>query len=115
MVFVTTPPHPTSNARRMFCSDSVGGADESRNGFSNWRPVNETAHLDMCHPRRALLLTIIEQVAAQLSMCRAPAVTPSDGAPGPVRRFVPGELHVETSDPRSHPGGRPADRSLHCD
>src|SRR5215217_4234180 len=33
MVFVTTPPHPASNARRMFASDSVGGADESRNGF----------------------------------------------------------------------------------
>src|SRR5471032_722383 len=33
IVFVTTPPHPASNARRMFDSDSVGGADESRNGF----------------------------------------------------------------------------------
>ena len=33
IVFVTTPPQPASNARRMFDSDSVGGADESRNGF----------------------------------------------------------------------------------
>ena len=44
MVFVTTPPHPASNARRMFDSDSVGGAEASRNGFSNRRPVNETAN-----------------------------------------------------------------------
>src|ERR1035437_2942545 len=33
IVLVTTPPHPASNARRMFDSDSVGGADERRNGF----------------------------------------------------------------------------------
>src|SRR3954470_1860095 len=30
IVFVTTPPQPASNARTMFDSDSVGGADESR-------------------------------------------------------------------------------------
>src|SRR5580765_920964 len=42
MVFVTTPPHPASNARMMFVSDSVGGAEASRNGFSNRRPVNVT-------------------------------------------------------------------------
>src|ERR1700704_347415 len=40
MVLVTTPAQPTSNARRMFDSDSVGGADDSRNGFSNRTPVN---------------------------------------------------------------------------
>src|SRR5215510_4723517 len=39
MVFVTTPPHPASNARRMFDSDSVGGADDSRNGFLKRSPV----------------------------------------------------------------------------
>src|SRR5438105_3935687 len=39
MVLVTTPPHPASNARRMFDSDSVGGADDSRNGFRNAIPV----------------------------------------------------------------------------
>src|SRR5436309_14590271 len=33
IVLVTTPAHPASNARRMFGSDSVGGADDSRNGF----------------------------------------------------------------------------------
>src|SRR6184192_1127601 len=33
IVLVTTPPHPASNARRMFVSDSVGGAEASRNGF----------------------------------------------------------------------------------
>src|SRR5437899_9337245 len=40
MVFVTTPPQPASNARRMFDSDSVGGADDSRKGLSNRMPVN---------------------------------------------------------------------------
>ena len=42
MVLVTTPPQPASNARMMLLSDSVGGADASRNGFSNRSPVNET-------------------------------------------------------------------------
>src|SRR5260221_6362313 len=40
MVFVTTPPHPASKARMMLASDSVGGADASRNGFAKRRPVN---------------------------------------------------------------------------
>src|SRR3954471_25022050 len=40
IVLVTTPPHPASNARRMFDSDSVGGADESRNGLRKRTPVN---------------------------------------------------------------------------
>src|SRR5919198_4007360 len=40
IVFVTTPPQPASNARMMFDSDSVGGADERRNGLSNRTPVN---------------------------------------------------------------------------
>src|SRR5258705_3258052 len=40
IVFVTTPPQPASNARRMFDSDSVGGADDSRNGFRNLSPLN---------------------------------------------------------------------------
>src|SRR3982074_2090594 len=39
IVFVTTPPHPASNARRIFDSDSVGGADDSRKGFCKWIPV----------------------------------------------------------------------------
>src|SRR5215831_4730462 len=43
IVFVTTPPQPASNARMMLLSDSVGGADASRKGFSNRRPVNVTA------------------------------------------------------------------------
>src|SRR5512142_1595970 len=34
IVLVTTPPHPYSNARRMFDSDSVGGAEESMNGLA---------------------------------------------------------------------------------
>src|SRR4051812_7264126 len=40
IVFVTTPPHPASNARMMLASDSVGGADARRNGFSKRSPVN---------------------------------------------------------------------------
>ena len=43
MVFTTTPPQPASKARMMFASDSVGGADASRNGFSNSMPVNRVA------------------------------------------------------------------------
>src|SRR3954468_1372311 len=39
IVLVTTPPQPASNARRMFDSDSVGGADASMNGLSNLSPV----------------------------------------------------------------------------
>src|SRR6188474_2940436 len=42
IVFVTTPPQPASKARMMLLSDSVGGADESRNGFGNLIPVNVT-------------------------------------------------------------------------
>src|SRR5688500_5293474 len=42
IVLVTTPPQPASNARMMLLSDSVGGADDSRNGLVNLRPVNVT-------------------------------------------------------------------------
>ena len=45
IVFVTTPPHPASKARRMLLSDSVGGAEESRNGFWKSIPVKLTARL----------------------------------------------------------------------
>ena len=40
--FLLSPAHPASKARMMFDSDSVGGADESRNGLVNFRPVNVT-------------------------------------------------------------------------
>src|ERR1041384_6465169 len=40
IVLVTTPPQPASKARVMFDSDSVGGAEASRKGFSNRSPVN---------------------------------------------------------------------------
>src|SRR5688572_28535036 len=43
IVFTTTPPQPASNARRMLFSDSVGGAEDSKNGFSNFTPVKTTA------------------------------------------------------------------------
>src|SRR5262249_50874025 len=39
IVLVTTPPQPASKARMMFASDSVGGADDSRNGLPNGMPV----------------------------------------------------------------------------
>src|SRR5262249_13839379 len=42
MVLVTTPPQPASKARRMLLSDSVGGAELSRKGFSKRSPVNVT-------------------------------------------------------------------------
>src|SRR5882724_11156898 len=48
IVFVTTPPHPASNARRMFDSDSVGGADDSRNGFRKRMPVNVVDRSAIC-------------------------------------------------------------------
>ena len=55
IVLVTTPPHPASNARRMLLSDSVGGAEESRKGFSKSSPVNLTDRLadmaDSLHSR----------------------------------------------------------------
>ena len=50
IVFVTTPPHPASNARRMLLSLSVGGAEESRNGFSNLMPVNVVVRSGMLAP-----------------------------------------------------------------
>src|SRR6185436_14234358 len=53
IVFVTTPPQPASKARMMLLSDSVGGADESRYGFSKCRPVNETSkRAPMADPRQ---------------------------------------------------------------
>ena len=42
MVLVTTPPQPASNARMMLLSDSVGGADDNRNGLVNFSPVKVT-------------------------------------------------------------------------
>src|SRR5215831_21097434 len=45
IVFVTTPPHPASNARMMLFSDSVGGAEASRNGFSKRKPVKVVASM----------------------------------------------------------------------
>src|SRR6185436_471395 len=56
IVFVTTPAHPASKARRMLLSDSVGGAEASRNGFPNSMPVKWTDRLadmadDLIHGR----------------------------------------------------------------
>ena len=48
IVLVTTPPQPASNARMMLLSDSVGGADASRNGFSKLQPRERDAQLG-CH------------------------------------------------------------------
>src|SRR5215467_11926151 len=45
MVFVTTPPQPASNARMMLLSDSVGGADARRKGFSKCKPVKTVERL----------------------------------------------------------------------
>ena len=45
IVLVTTPPQPASKARRMLLSDSVGGAEDRRKGFSKLSPVKLTARL----------------------------------------------------------------------
>src|SRR5687767_5330645 len=50
IVFVTTPPHPASNARRMLLSDSVGGAEERRKGLSNLMPVKVVERSAMLTP-----------------------------------------------------------------
>src|SRR4029453_1051625 len=42
IVLVTTPPQPASNARRMLLSDSVGGAEDNRNGLAKRIPVKVT-------------------------------------------------------------------------
>ena len=47
MVLVTTPPHPASKARMMLASDSVGGAEDSRNGLLNRRPVKVVASVTL--------------------------------------------------------------------
>jgi hypothetical protein len=52
MVLVTTPPQPASNARRMLLSDSVGGAEESRNGFGKRIPVKVTERSALMEPPR---------------------------------------------------------------
>ena len=56
IVLVTTPPQPASNARRMLLSDSVGGAEESRNGFSKRIPVKVTDRSTAMIPSSSLLL-----------------------------------------------------------
>src|SRR5262249_19789401 len=68
---------PISNARMMFDSDSVGGAEDSRNGFSKRRPVNDVERSAMvfflCHhkghkghkeKRRFSFVSIVSFVAA---------------------------------------------------
>src|SRR5437763_16515828 len=47
IVFVTTPPHPASKARRMFESDSVGGAAARGRGLGKRIPVNVAARSAM--------------------------------------------------------------------
>src|SRR5687768_4502977 len=53
MVLVTTPPQPASKARMILLSDSVGGADDSRNGFWNASPVNVTDKSAVIRPPNA--------------------------------------------------------------
>src|SRR5206468_6961745 len=56
IVLVTTPPQPASKARMMLLSDSVGGAEESRNGFSKRMPVNIVDKSAMASPFREELI-----------------------------------------------------------
>src|SRR5438552_14581829 len=50
IVLVTTPPQPASKARTMLDSDSVGGAEESRNGLRNRIPVKSTDRSTLMGP-----------------------------------------------------------------
>src|SRR5262245_38036287 len=93
MVFVTTPPHTASNARMMLVSDSVGGAEASRNGFSNFRPVNVTASF----------------AAMVKTSGKTPTIAHYNG--GPDHRTAAGEFHASESYWRSHSGRRAAERS----
>ena len=116
IVLVTTPPQPASNARMMLPSDSVGGADASRKGFSNRRPVNVTPNwlaivVSLCW--NALTIPLVSLAAVRL-----------------VRRF--GEArethvlvasafsrkaasHASESPRRPHPGRLTHHRSGHAD
>src|ERR1700730_975725 len=77
MVFVTTPAQPASNARRMFDSDSVGGADDSRNGFSNRMPVN-----------------IVEVPGAIWGVSRASVLRSTDGSFNHTKRAIGRHEHL---------------------
>src|SRR5437016_2037176 len=72
IVLVTTPPQPASKALTMFASDSVGGAEESRNGFSKRMPVNWTE-------RSALMEPLPRKWKAQNSTPRLEAASQAEG------------------------------------
>src|SRR5260221_5684137 len=82
IVLVTTPPQPASNARMMFASDSVGGADDSRNGLSKRMPVNVVDRSAMgsspCFGKGAIVTRSVQSGAGRLrghekNCCRPPA------------------------------------------
>src|SRR3984893_14773770 len=82
MVFVTTPPPPASNARVMLDSDSVGGADDNRNGFSKRIPVNVTERSTLIQPPNCFRPS------------RVPARRGQSGHPVGSRFLVPFRRHL---------------------
>ena len=135
MVLVTTPPQPASNARMMLPSDSVGGADESRKGFSNRRPVNVTPNwlaivVSLCWNALTIPLVSSAGPRSAKTFVWLPAAQPeasnrSPNASESPRRPHPGRFahyrsgHADRPDPpgldrRAHPahrGGREAGRA----
>src|SRR5262245_50514040 len=68
IVFVTTPPQPASNARMMFDSYSVGGADERRNGLSKRMPVKVVFRSMLMCAVTAALPNVMRQCIERISM-----------------------------------------------
>src|SRR6186713_2964910 len=97
IVFVTTPPHPASNARRMLLSDSVGGAEESRNGFSKWIPVKVVERSAMVTPDRA---------SSSLDAVDSPFETKESESLEPFKRLQRRQLRRVTVVSRVGPQGQ---------
>src|SRR5438128_2593372 len=108
IVFVTTPPQPASNARMMLLSDSVGGADDRRNGFSNEIPVNvddksamespfwETLIIDFPAMRRIALAVLL--ICSPL-LAQEPKPAPEKPKPAPPPQVTP----IEPQKPKERP------------
>ena len=92
MVLVTTPPHPASKARRMLLSDSVGGAELSRNGLGKRIPVKGTERsapmrtsLRRARRRRAVPGRIAENLRAPMPAMKTSLST--QALQGPIARL----------------------------
>src|SRR5687767_2053349 len=90
IVLTTTPPQPASKARMMFASDSVGGADASRNGFSKSMPVKrvESVVFMVVSPGSGGIITLFRPLPSAL---RPPPVLPCANAKNRPRGTDPGQ------------------------